>query len=73
MLQEVYLKNYVDWELVRGFVNDLNWNGIIKLGIIAKGSPVAWFRDKVPKRTSVIKKDDKPWFDDRYVLTHRMK
>ena len=28
--QEVYLKNSVDWELVRGDVKGLNWNEIIR-------------------------------------------
>ena len=27
---EVYLKNSVDWKLVRGDVKGLNWNGIIR-------------------------------------------
>ena len=28
--QEVYRKNSVNWELVRGYVKGLNWNGIIR-------------------------------------------
>ena len=51
----------------------LNWNGIIK-----SPCPVSLFndallrviRDRVPKRTIVVRTGGKPWFDDRYALAH---
>ena len=68
--QEVYLKNFVNWELFREVVKGLNWNRII---IIFNEALLRVMRDKVPKQTIVARTGDKPWFVDRCVLAHRAK
>ena len=59
--------------MVKGDVKGLNWNGIINPlpGIIATQGIVAWYYDRVPKRTIVVRTGDKPCFENRCVLAHR--
>ena len=74
--QEVHLKNSVDSELVRRDVKDLNWNGIIRFPYPASSLNESLLRvskDRVSKRTIVVRTDDKPWFDNQCVLGHRAK
>ena len=74
--QEVYLKNSVDWKLVRGDVNGFDLNEIIRFPCPASLLNEAFLRvcrGNVPKRTLVVSTSDKPWFDDRCVLAHRAK
>ena len=74
--QEVYRKNSVNWELVKGDVKGPNWNGIIKSPCPRSSLHEALLRvirNRVHKRTIVVKTGDKPWFDDRCVLVHRAK
>ena len=42
--QVVYLKNSVDWKLVRGDVTCLNWNGILRFPCPASALNEALFR-----------------------------
>ena len=74
--QEVYLKNYVDWKLVRGVVKVLIWIGIISsncsLSLINEAL-LRVFMDRVPKRSIMVRTGDELWFDDRCVLAHRVK
>ena len=72
--QEVYLKNSVDWNLVRGYVKSLNWNEIIRFPFPALSEALLCaIRDRVPKRTVMVRTRDKPWFVDRYVFARRAK
>ena len=51
--QKVYLKNSVDWELLRGDVKGLNWNNIIRSPWPTSTSNKALLcviRNRVPKR-----------------------
>ena len=69
--QEVYLKNSLGWELVRGDVTGLNWNGIIRSPCPVSSLNEALFlviRDRVLKRTIVVRPRDRPWFHDRCAL-----
>ena len=74
--QEVYLKNSVDWELVRKDVKSLHWNGIIKspcpVSLLNKAL-LRVSKDRVPKRTIVARTGDKHWLNDRCDLAHRAK
>ena len=74
--QEVYLKNSVDWELVKGDVNDLNWNEIIRFPcplLTLNEDLLRVIRNRVPKRMIVVGTGTKTWFDDRCVLAHPAK
>ena len=74
--QEVFLRNSVDWELVRGYVKGPNWNGIITSHCSASSLNKALLcviRDRVPKQTFVVITGDKHCCEDRCVLAHRAK
>ena len=74
--QEVNLKQSVNWELVRREVKSLNWNGIIRPSCPVSSLNEALLRvimDRVSKRTIVVLIGDKPWFDVRCILAHRVK
>ena len=62
--QGVYLKNSVDWELVREYVKGQNWNENIRSIALSSlnGALLRVFSDRVSKRTIVIRTGDKPWF-----------
>ena len=54
----------------------LNWNGIIRFSYLTSSPNEALLRvirDRVPKRTIVVRTGDKPWFDDQCVVAHRAK
>ena len=74
--QEVYLKNSVDCELVRGDVKCLDWNEIIKtpcpVSSLNEGL-LRVIRGRVPKRTIVVRTEGKSWSDGLCVFTHRAK
>ena len=56
--QDVYLKNPVDWELVRGKVRNLNWNEIIRFScpvLSLNEALLRVIRDGVFKRMIVVK------------------
>ena len=74
--QEAYLKNSIDWELLRGDGKGLNWNGITRFPCSVSSLNEALLRvirDRVPKRTIVVRTGDKPRFDNRCLLAHRAK
>ena len=61
--QEVYLKNSVDWELVRGDVKSLDWNEIIRSPCSVSSlnkALLCFIRDRVRKWTIVVRIADKP-------------
>ena len=65
--QEIHLKNSADWELVRENVKSLNWKGIIRSPcLVSSLNQILWrvIGNRVPKRTIVVRRGDKPWFDD---------
>ena len=69
--QEYHLKNSLDRELVRGDVKCLNWNGIIESLCPVSSRNEALLlaiRDGVPKRTIVVRTEEKLWFEGRCVL-----
>ena len=74
--QEIGLKNAVDWKLVRGDVKGLHCNKIIK-----PSCPVSTLNEallhvvtnRVPKRMTVARTGNQPWFYDQCVVTHRAK
>ena len=73
-MQEVYLKNSVDWRLVRRDGKGLNWNMFIRSS--CPTSPLfeallSVIRDRISKLTVAVRTSDKLWFDDLCVLTHR--
>ena len=54
----------------------LNWNEIIRslCPVSSLNEELLRFiSDRVPKQMIVIRTGDEPWFDDRYVLAHRVK
>ena len=61
------MKNSVDWKLVRRDVKGLDWNESIRSSCQVSSLN----EDRVPKRTIVVRTDDKPWFNDQCVLSHR--
>ena len=74
--QEVYLKNSVDRELVRGDVKGLIWNDIIRclcvVSTLNEGL-LRSIRNRVHNRTIVVRTGNKPCFDDQCVQAHRGK
>ena len=61
--QEVYIKNSVNWKLVRGDVKGLNWNRVIRSPcpvLSLKQALVGVIRVRVLKRTIVVKTLDRP-------------
>ena len=74
--QEFYLKNFGDWELARRDVKSLEWNEIIRSlcpVTLLNETLLHILKDRVSKRTIVIRTGDKPSFDDRCVQAHREK
>ena len=74
--QEVYLKNSVDWDLVRRDVKGPNWNEITRFPCPISSLNESLLRvtgGKVSKQTIVVRTNDKPWFDGRCVFAHRAK
>ena len=66
--QEVHLKNPVDWKLVKRDVTGLNLNEIIRSSCLVSSlneELMRVIRNRVSKRTIVVRTMDKPWFDDR--------
>ena len=66
-----YLKNTVDWEQVREDMKGLNWNETIRSPCpvsLLNEALLRVIKNRVPKRTIVVRKGNKPWFDDRCVL-----
>ena len=60
--QEVYLKNSVDWELVRGVVMSLIWRGAIRCPCPVSslnGALIHVLKDRVPKPTLVVRSGNK--------------
>ena len=74
--QEVHLKYSVGWDLIGGDVKGLNWKEIVSspcpVSSLTK-TLMCITRDRVSKRTIGVRTGDKPWFDDRCVLAHRVK
>ena len=59
----------MDWKLVRGNLKGLNWNGIIRSSFSLSSLNEALLRvirDTFPRRTIVIRTDDKPCFDESW-------
>ena len=70
---EVYLNNSVDWEMVREDPKCVNWNRAIRSSCPVSSlneTLLRVIRDIVSKWTIVVRKGDKPCFDDRCVLDH---
>ena len=63
--------NSANWVLVRGRVQGLNWNEIIRSSL--NETLLHYIRDIVPKRTIVARRDNKSWFHNRCILVHRAK
>ena len=75
---EVYLKNSVDSELVRGDVHGCNWNGIVRFPCSESSlneSLLRAIKDRVPQAELYLpfRTGEKPWFDDRCALANRAK
>ena len=63
----------MEWELVRGDVESLDRNKIIRSHCPVSSLNEALLRgirDRVPKQTIVVRTEDKPEFDNPYVLVH---
>ena len=71
---EAYLKNSVEWELVREDVKGLSWNEVVTSPFPVSSLNEALLRvirDKFLKQTIVGIMGDEPWFDEPCALAHR--
>ena len=74
--EDAYLKNSVEWELVRGDVKGLSWNEIIMSSCPLSTLNEALLRaicNRVHKRTIGVRTENKSWCDDQCILGHRAK
>ena len=74
--KEFYLKNSVDWVLVKRGCEGPDWNEIIRSPCPATSLSEALLRacrDRVSKRTIVVRTSEQPWFNGRCVLSHSAK